>query len=113
MFLLFYTSIFAFSPGKQKIEAYTAKILGGASKLTDVTASGRYLVSFTEPGQTVKFNNLPKANKLAIRYTSTKVGTISLVVNDQPSVKVNIHSSGVVFHLVCPESCPSQFSFTS
>jgi alpha-L-fucosidase len=37
---------------------------------------------------------LPAAGKLAIRYASTNVGTISVTVNDQPARKVNVHSSG-------------------
>jgi alpha-L-fucosidase len=48
----------------------------------------------TKPGQSVKFTGLPAAGKLAIRYASVEVGTISVTVNNQPTRKVNIHSSG-------------------
>src|SRR4029079_10781509 len=44
--------------------------------------------------QSVIFTNLPAATRLAIRYASMKVGTISVAVNSQPAIKVNIHSSG-------------------
>ena len=59
-------------------------------------ASGGYLVSLTKPGQGVKFAGLPAAGKLAIRYASVEVGTISVAVNDQPARKVNVHSSGAL-----------------
>jgi hypothetical protein len=42
----------------------------------------------------VKFAGLPAGSTLAIRYGSVSVGTISVQVNDQPSRKVNVHSSG-------------------
>jgi alpha-L-fucosidase len=34
--------------------------------------------------------------RLAIRYASVNTGTISISVNDRPSVKLNVHSSGVL-----------------
>jgi alpha-L-fucosidase len=49
-----------------------------------------------KPGQAVKFARLPAASKLAIRYASVTNGTISVAVNDQPSRKVNVHSSGAL-----------------
>ncbi len=49
-----------------------------------------------KPGQSVKFAGLPASGKLAIRYASTEVGTISVAVNDQPPRKVNVHSSGAL-----------------
>ena len=88
------SSASANSGEKQIIEAENAKPMGGASKLADNSASGKYLASLTEAGQAVTFANVPAANKLAIRYASIKVGTISVAVNNQPPVKVNIHSSG-------------------
>jgi alpha-L-fucosidase len=45
-------------------------------------------------GQGIKFTRLPAADKLAIRYASTNVGTISVAVNGEPARKVNVHSSG-------------------
>jgi alpha-L-fucosidase len=81
---------------KQIIEAENAKAIGGASKLADNSASGKYLASLTKAGQYLTFTNLPAANKLAIRYASLKVGTISVAVNGQKAMKVNIHSSGAL-----------------
>ena len=49
-----------------------------------------------KPESGLKFANLPEASKLAIRYASVNVGTISVVVNNQQAVKVNVHSSGAV-----------------
>ena len=40
--------------------------------------------------------NVPAASKLAIHYASVSVGTISVSVNGQPAVKVNVHSSGAI-----------------
>jgi hypothetical protein len=37
----------------------------------------------TKPGEGIKFTEVPTASKLAIRYKSVKVGTISVAVNDQ------------------------------
>jgi alpha-L-fucosidase len=82
------------STEKKIFEAEKAEISGGASKVADKTASDGYIVSLAKSGQTVKFINLPEAEKLAIRYASVSVGTISVAVNNQPVVKVNVHSSG-------------------
>jgi alpha-L-fucosidase len=75
-------------------EAETAELVGGASKAADGAASGGSLVGLTKPGQGIKFAGLPAAGKLAIRYASVTVGTISVAVDDQPARKVNVHSSG-------------------
>ncbi|MEO6720298.1 MAG: alpha-L-fucosidase, partial [Ferruginibacter sp.] len=77
------------------IEAEAAKSIGGASKVTDESASGGYLGGLIK-GQSIKFVNLPAANKLAIRYASMNVGTVSVAVNNQAAVKINIHSSGAL-----------------
>jgi alpha-L-fucosidase len=50
----------------------------------------------TKPDQAVKFLNLPESGKLAVCYASVNVGTFSVVINDQPAVKVNFHSSGAL-----------------
>ena len=76
-------------------KAEAAEPVGGATKVAGSGASGGYLVSLTKPGQGVKFAGLPAASKLAIRYASMKVGTISVAVNDQPARKLNVHSSGI------------------
>ena len=81
---------------KQILEAEKVEIIGGASKVSDKTASGGYTVSLTKSGDGLKFSHLPEANKLAISYTSVNVGTISVVVDNQPAVKVNVHSSGAL-----------------
>jgi alpha-L-fucosidase len=77
-------------------EAESANVVGGASKVGDSIASGGCLVGLTELGQGIKFTGLPVGSKLAIRYASTNVGTISVSVNDQPARKVNVHSSGAL-----------------
>ena len=77
---------------KRRLQSYS----GGASKLADNAASGKYLASLTKAGQAILFTNLPAANKLAIRYSSINVGTISVAVNNEKPVKVNIHSSGAL-----------------
>ena len=77
---------------KHTIGTEVALPVGGAIKVAN--ASGGYLVSLTKPGDGIKFSNLPAARKLAIRYASVEVGTISVTVNDQPASQVNVHSSG-------------------
>src|SRR5581483_7043027 len=81
--LTFSTCTAAFSAEKQVFEAEAAQSLRGASRLTDNTASGVYLVRLSSPGDGVKFVGVPPAGKLAIRYASVEVGTISVAVNDQ------------------------------
>jgi alpha-L-fucosidase len=78
------------------IEAEAAESVNGAPKVADSSASGGYLVSLTKSGQGIKFSNLPATHKLAIRYASIEVGAISVVVNDKPVIKVNVHSSGAL-----------------
>lgn len=95
LFLLPSTS-FGFNGDKRIIEAESARATGGASKLADSAASGKFLARLTKNGQTITFTNLPVANKLAIRYTSVNVGTITVAVNKSQAVKVNIHSSGAL-----------------
>ena len=79
---------------KHTSEAESAELIGGASKVVDDVASGGYLISLTKPGDGLKFTDLQTQSKLAIRYASENVGSISVVVNNQPVRKVNIHSSG-------------------
>ena len=78
------------------LEAESAKLITGAFKASDSNAFGRYVVCLSKTGEGVKFTNIPTASKLAIRYASVTVGTISVAVNDQPVRKVNIHSSGAL-----------------
>lgn len=77
-------------------EAESADGVGGASQVADSGASGGRLAGLSESGQGVKFTNLPASGKLAIRYASTNVGTLSVAVNDLPLRKVNVHSSGAI-----------------
>lgn len=93
-FLLFnvFTSLIAAE--KHTFEAESAEPIGGAYKEPDSNASSGLTVSLTKPGDGIKFSNLPAARKLAIRYASVEVGTISVAVNDKPASKVNVHSSG-------------------
>jgi alpha-L-fucosidase len=78
------------------IEAEKAEFIGKASKVADKTASGGFTVSLAKPGQALKFVDLPEGSKLAIRYASVNVGTISIIINNRPAVKVNVHSSGAL-----------------
>jgi alpha-L-fucosidase len=86
----------AIAAEKRTFEAEAAKRVGGAAKVADMSASGGRSVRLSKLGEGVKFTKLPAAGKLAIRYASTNVGTISVAVNDQPARKVNIHSSGAL-----------------
>lgn len=81
---------------KQTFEAEGAELISGASKIHDGAASDGHLVSLSKPGQGAKFDRLPASSRLAIRYASVEVGTISVAVNDQPPRKVNVHSSGAL-----------------
>jgi len=81
---------------RKVLEAENAEFINGVLKVLDKSASGNQLVSLTKPDQGLKFVDLPKSNKLAIRYASVKVGTISVSVNDQPARKLNVHSSGTL-----------------
>ena len=83
--LLFSASASAVAAQQHVFKAEAAELVGGASKAPGNAASGGSLVSLTKPGQGVKFAGLPAAGKLAIRYASLKVGTISVAVNDQPA----------------------------
>jgi len=81
---------------KHTFEAEAVKLFAGATKLADKEASGSYLVSLAKTGQAIQLTKLKACSKLAIRYASTAVGTISVAVNTQPSRKVNIHSTGAL-----------------
>jgi len=83
-------------PEKQILEAEKAELTGVSLKVTDKDASGGYIISLAKPGAGMRFTNMPEAAKLAIRYASIEVGTIGVVVNDQPAIKVNVHSSGAL-----------------
>lgn len=80
----------------QAFEAEAAKLIGGATKIADREASAGYLVGLTQLGQGVAFTGVRAGSKLAIRYASLSVGTISVAVNDEPAEKVNVHSSGAL-----------------
>ncbi len=81
---------------RHTVEAETATLTDGAGQVMDAGASGGSLISLSKPGQGVQFMRVPQAGKLAIRYASVSVGTISVTVNDQPARKVNVHSSGAL-----------------
>ena len=96
-FLLFFAACTsAIAAEKHVFEAEAADLIGSAFKAADRAASGGYLVSLTSAGQGLTFTGLPAAGKLAIRYASVEVGTVSIAVNDQTACKVNVHSSGAV-----------------
>jgi alpha-L-fucosidase len=80
----------------EKFEAEKAALLGKATLFADPKASGGSAVkALGEPGSGLRFDKVPAAKKLAIRYASkTDNGTYSIQVNDQPPVKVNFHSTG-------------------
>ncbi|WP_321424287.1 alpha-L-fucosidase [uncultured Bacteroides sp.] len=82
--------------GQCIFEVEAAKLIGSASKVSDSKASGGYVVCLTKPGEGVKFSNVPSVSKLAICYASMTVGTISVAINNQPAIKVNVHSSGAL-----------------
>ncbi len=73
-----------------------AAAYGSCTKLADGEASGGYLISLGKVGDSIQFNKLPAASKVAIRYSSVQVGTISVAINAAPPRKVNIHSSGAL-----------------
>jgi alpha-L-fucosidase len=94
LFLLLSASTSAIAAEKRTFEAEAAELVSGASRVADGAASGGYLVGLAKPGEGLKFAGLPAAGKLAIRYASVGVGTISVAVNNEPARKVNVHSSG-------------------
>jgi len=94
LLLLISVSTFADRSKNYIIEGEAAEAIGGATKLGDDSASGKYMASLNKPGDGLIFSDLPITNKLAIRYASVNVGTISIAVNNQKAIKVNIHSSG-------------------
>ena len=79
---------------KHIIEAESAKLIAGASKISDHNASKKFTVSLTKSGDGIVFSKLQTAQKVAICYSSTSVGTISLSINGQHEQKINVHSSG-------------------
>jgi hypothetical protein len=66
---------------KQMFDAEVAELIGGASRVSNGVVSGDYLAGLASSGQGVKFGGLPAASKIAIRYSSTNVGTISVAVD--------------------------------
>lgn len=80
--------------GKHVFEAGSFKLVGEALKVVDDAIVGGHFISLTELGEGIEFTDLPSASKLAIRYATERVGTISVTVNGQAVQKVNVHSSG-------------------
>jgi len=70
--------------------------INGAALVTDGSAAGGSSVGLASTGQGAQVTGTPAASKLAIHYASTSVGTISVSVNGQTAVKVNVHSSGAL-----------------
>jgi alpha-L-fucosidase len=93
-FFLFNAFISEGAAKKHIVEAESAQLIGGTSKVADRVASEGYFVSLMKPDDGIRFVGLPAAGKLAIRYASSGVGLISVSVNNQPVQKLNIHSSG-------------------
>jgi len=80
----------------ETFQLQAAELIGGASKIADRDSSAGYLVSLTQSGQGLTFTQLRAGNKLAIRYATLSVGTISVAVNDKSTCKMNVHSSGAL-----------------
>jgi alpha-L-fucosidase len=80
----------------EKLEAEKAARLGKSTVFADPKASGAMAVkALGGTGSGLRFDKVPAAKKLAIRYASkTDMGTYSVQVNDQTPVKVNFHSTG-------------------
>jgi alpha-L-fucosidase len=76
--------------------SFTPAPVGGASKVTDGTASGGSSVGLAGVGQGAEATGLPAASRLAIHYASASVGTISASINGGAARKVNVHSSGAL-----------------
>ena len=70
--------------------------VNGASTVTDASANGGSSIGLANSGQGAQVTGAPAASMLAIHYASTSVGTISVSVNTQTAVKVNVHSSGAL-----------------
>ncbi|MCW0484887.1 alpha-L-fucosidase [Gaoshiqia sediminis] len=79
---------------KYTLEAESAQLVGKALKIVENEAGGGYFIRLTKSSDGVKFTGLSAASKLAIRYATEDVGTISIAVNNEPVQKVNVHSSG-------------------
>ena len=94
LWMLICAFIPAIAADTRTFEAEAANRIGGAVKVSDRGASGKFTVELSKASDGIKFTRLPAAGKFAIRYASTNVGTISVAVNDQPARKVNVHSSG-------------------
>lgn len=113
---LVFASTSAVAVATRTLEVESAKRIGGAPRVVDRTASGRRLVSLRNPGQGVEFTRLPAASKLAIRYASTNVGTISVAVNGPPARKVNVHASGALtnsfLHAIIDVTIPAKATVT-
>jgi len=93
-----FSFLFSFSAVAEThtFEAEAAQRIGDASEITDLDASGAASVALAKPGQGIKYTGMPAASKLALRYASVEVGTISVAINDQPPRTVNVHSSGAL-----------------
>jgi hypothetical protein len=109
MVVLFPVLTFAENNEKQLFEAESAKLAGTTKIQADNAASGKQIVRLSKPADKINFLKLPKAEKLAIRYASVNVGTISVVVNHQPAVKVNVHSSAQLQVRSCIRNKRSHF----
>lgn len=114
--LLFLASGEGLAAEKHIFDVQSADPFGGAIKVIDEAAAGSYLISLTAPGQGVTFTGMPAGSKLAIRYASAEVGTISIVVNNEPAHKVNVHSSGArtgsFLNAICDLSIPANSVLT-
>ena len=80
----------------QSIEAESARLTGNATSEPEHEASGGFIVHLTKLDDGILFVNLPAAQKVAIRYASVNVGTISVAVDGKSVHKVNVHSSGAL-----------------
>lgn len=75
VYLNFFNQAFArVKAEEQLLEAETAQLIGGASKVADQSTSGGLQVNLAKPGQELNFENLPEASKLATCYASKNVG---------------------------------------
>lgn len=119
LFVLAAMFLLAVSDSTATAETHTfeaEEAITAAPRVIDRGAFGAASVELTNSSQVIQFAQMSAASRLAIRYASTNVGTISVAINDQPARKINVHSSGALtnsfLHSIIGLAIPAKATLT-
>ncbi len=92
------------------VEAEAGIIRGSAMAVQDAAASGGYAVGSFQEGDTIQFNYLSSAQRIRLRYRSTQIQQLQLIVNGEERTILELPATdgeykNISFDISLPTAC--------